>query len=230
MAGFDRLRSPADRRGRSNDHLQWWTYRPGASWRHPEGPKTGIDGRECYPVVHVAYEDAIAYARWAGKDLPTEAEWEFAARGGLTGKPYAWGDVLRPGGRWMANVYQGQFPVKNQDTGEDGFVGLAPVARFPPNGYGLYDVAGNVWEWVSDGYRPDTYATLAAAGAVARNPRGPTDSFDPAEPGQRKRVHRGGSYLCTDQYCTRYMVGTRGKGEVRSGSDHLGFRCVKRVG
>jgi formylglycine-generating enzyme required for sulfatase activity len=212
-----------------DDHFQWWSYVPGADWRHPEGPKTTLDGRGKYPVVHVAFEDAQAYAAWAGKDLPTEAEWEFAARGGLSGKPYPWGDELKPGGKWAANIYEGRFPVKNEDTGEDGFVGIAPVAQFPPNGYGLFDVAGNVWEWVSDWYRPDTYGTLAAAATVARDPKGPPDSFDPAEPGQPKRVHRGGSYLCTDQYCTRYMVGTRGKGDVRSGSNHLGFRCVKRV-
>jgi formylglycine-generating enzyme required for sulfatase activity len=212
-----------------DNHYQWWAYVPGANWRHPDGPKTDLGKRTKYPVVHIGYEDALAYAKWAGKDLPTEAEWEFAARGGLSGKTYPWGDELKPGGKWAANIYQGQFPVKNQDKGEDGFIGLAPVAQFAPNAYGLYDVAGNAWEWVSDWYRPDTYATVAAAGAVARNPKGPADSFDPAEPGQPKRVHRGGSYLCTDQYCTRYMVGTRGKGEVRSGSNHLGFRCVKRI-
>ncbi len=212
-----------------DNHYQWWAYVPGANWRHPDGPKTDLGKRAKYPVVHIAYEDALAYAKWAGKDLPTEAEWEFAARGGLSGKTYPWGDELKPGGKWAANIYQGQFPVKNQDKGEDGFVGLAPVSQFAPNAYGLYDVAGNAWEWVSDWYRPDTYATVAAAGAVARNPKGPGDSFDPAEPGQPKRVHRGGSYLCTDQYCTRYMVGTRGKGEVRSGSNHVGFRCVRRV-
>jgi formylglycine-generating enzyme len=212
-----------------DDHYQWWAYVPGASWRHPSGPLTDLTKREQYPVVHTAYEDALAYAKWAGKDLPTEAEWEFAARGGLSGKLYPWGDELKPAGKWAANIYEGRFPVKNQDTGEDGFVGIAPVRQFPPNGYGLYDVAGNVWEWVSDWYRPDTYAGLAATGAVSRNPKGPPDSLDPAEPGQPKRVHRGGSYLCTDQYCARYMVGTRGKGEVRSGSNHVGFRCVKRL-
>jgi formylglycine-generating enzyme required for sulfatase activity len=208
-----------------DDHLRWWDYVKGANWRHPQGPQSSIEGRDKFPVVHVAYEDAEAYARWAGKRLPTEAEWEFAARGGLAGKTYAWGDELKPGGKWQANIWQGKFPVK--DTGEDGFAGIAPVQQFPPNRYGLYDVAGNVWEWCSDWYRPDYYAKLAAAGGVARNPRGPASSFDPAEPGQAKRVHRGGSFLCTDQYCTRYMVGTRGKGEVATATNHLGFRCVK---
>ena len=144
----------------------------------------------------------------------------------MSGRLYPWGDELKPGGRWAANIYEGRFPVRGADRGEDGYVGLAPVAQFAPNGYGLYDVAGNAWEWVSDWYRPDYYATVASGG-VARNPSGPPDSFDPAEPRERKRVHRGGSYLCTEQYCTRYMIGTRGKGEVRTGSNHLGFRCVR---
>jgi sulfatase modifying factor 1 len=208
-----------------NNHFVWWRYQRGASWRHPEGPGSSIQDRDKYPVVQIAYDDAVAYARWAGKRLPTEAEWEFAARGGLTGKIYAWGDDFHPDGKTMANTYQGKFPVK--DTGEDGFDGIAPVASFPPNGYGLYDVAGNVWEWVSDWYRPDYYAQLAAEGGIARNPRGPASPFDPGEPGEKKRVQRGGSFLCTDQYCSRYIVGTRGKGEVSTGSNHLGVRLVK---
>jgi len=175
------------------------------------------------PVVHVSFYEAAAYAAWAGKRLPTESEWEFAARGGLSGKTYAWGNELRPGGKWMANIYEGQFPVK--DTGADGFAGLAPVAQFPPNGYGLYDMAGNVWQWCSDWYRPDTYAQLKAAGGVARNPQGPDSSSSPDDD-QPERVQRGGSFLCTDQYCTRYMMGTRGKGDVDTGSNHVGFRCI----
>ncbi len=209
-----------------NDMFQWWRYQHGANWRHPTGPDSDLKGREKYPVVQVGYPDAEAYAKWAGKRLPTEAEWEFAARGGLSGKLYAWGDELKPKDKWMANIYEGRFPVK--DTGDDGFAGIAPVKSFPPNGYGLYDVAGNVWEWCSDWYRPDYYARLKlAGGGVTRNPPGPTSPYDPAEPTEKKRVHRGGSFLCTDQYCTRYMVGTRGKGEVTTGSNHVGFRCVK---
>ena len=208
-----------------NNHFQWWRYQKGANWRHPEGPDSDLKGREHYPVVHIAYDDAAAYAKWADRRLPTEAEFEFAARGGLSGKVYAWGDDLRPGGKFMANTLQGLFPVR--DTGEDGFAGVAPVKSFSPNGYGLYDITGNVWEWCSDWYRADYYEQLAAGGAVARNPQGPDTAFDPAEPGEKKRVQRGGSFLCTDQYCTRYMVGTRGKGEVSTGSNHLGFRTVR---
>jgi formylglycine-generating enzyme len=204
--------------------LQWWRYVPDANWRHPAGPGSTIAGLEKYPVVQVAYADAAAYATWAGKRLPTEAEWEFAARGGAAGNLYAWGNELRENGRFHANIHQGVFPVT--DTGEDGFAGLGPVAQFSPNAYGLFDVAGNVWEWTSDWYHPDYYATLAAQGVVS-NPQGPEASFDPAESDLQKRVQRGGSFLCTDQYCTRYMVGTRGKGEIGTGSNHLGFRCVR---
>lgn len=208
------------------DPLQWWRYVAGADWRHPEGPGSSIEGRGGHPVVHVAYADAEAYARWAGKRLPTEAEWEFAARGGLDRKAYAWGDDrLDAAGRWRCNAFQGRFP--DADAALDGFRGIAPVRQYPPNGYGLHDVAGNVWEWCSDWYRPDTYRSRAADGGVVRNPRGPSDSLDPDEPGVPKRVHRGGSFLCSDQYCARFLIGTRGKGAVDTGSSHVGFRCVR---
>lgn len=210
-----------------DNYFQWWSYIAGADWRHPTGPESNLDGRDNYPVVQLAYEDAVAFANWAGKRLPTEAEWEFAARGGVAGQLYAWGNELQPGGKFVANIYQGEFPVEGGDTAEDGFVGIAPVAQFPPNGWGLYDVGGNVWEWTSDWYRHDYYATLTREGGVARNPQGPDTPFDPSEPTEKKRVHRGGSFLCTDLYCTRYMIGTRGKGEVRTASNHVGFRCVK---
>jgi formylglycine-generating enzyme required for sulfatase activity len=209
-----------------NDYLLWWSYVPGADWKHPEGPNSSIKGKEEYPVVHIAWEDAVAYATWAGKRLPTEAEWEFAARGGLTGNMFAWGNQFKPNGKYMANNFQGQFP--NNNSGADGFTGIAPVKKYPVNGYGLYDIAGNVWEWCADWYRNDYYQTLQPKG-VADNPPGPSDSFDPDEPGVKKKVQRGGSFLCTDQYCSRYMMGTRGKADWRTGTNHSGFRCVKDV-
>jgi formylglycine-generating enzyme required for sulfatase activity len=221
--------SPTEHAVPLNDHFQWWSYVKGANWCHPLGPRSNIKGKEKYPVVHIAYEDAFVYAEWAGKRLPTEAEWEFAARGGLGGKPFVWGDQFRPNGKWMANTYQGQFPVRGTDKADDGYVGIAPVANYPPNGYGLYDMAGNVWQWTSDWYRPDYYAQLSAVPGVSRNPQGPPTPFDPSEPNEKKKVQRGGSFLCTDQYCSRYIVGTRGKGEITTGTNHLGFRCVKTL-
>jgi sulfatase modifying factor 1 len=206
-----------------NNHLQWWRYVPGASWRHPEGPGSTIKGREDHPVVQIAWDDAMAYAKWAGKRLPTEAEYEFAARGKLDRHRYAWGNELKPGGRWPANIWQGRFPAKN--INEDGYDRTSPVKAFPPNGFGLYDVGGNVWQWCSDWYRPDYFQTQA--NRTTRNPQGPTDSFDPQEPGLPKRVQKGGSFLCSDQYCVRYLVGSRGKGAIDSGSSNVGFRCVR---
>jgi len=201
------------------DVSRWWSYVPGSCWKHPEGPGSDIAGRERHPAVLVCWDDAAAFASWAGKRLPTEAEWEYAARGGLTQKPYAWGETFRPEGKIMANTWQGSFPDRNAK--EDGWDRTAPVGSFPPNGFGLFDMAGNVWNWCADWYRPDYYAQSPPA-----NPPGPSDSFDPVEPGALKRVQRGGSFLCSDQYCSRYMPGGRGKGAVDTGSSHVGFRCV----
>jgi formylglycine-generating enzyme required for sulfatase activity len=205
--------------------LQWWRYTPGANWKHPEGPGSSIARRGDHPVVHVAHEDVAAYAEWARKRLPTEAEFEFAARGGLDRQRYSWGNELTPDRQAMANIWQGTFPAA--DAGDDGYRGTSPVTAFPANGFGLYDMGGNVWQWCADWYRPDYYAQLAAQDGAAVNPQGPASSYDPDEPGARKRVLRGGSYLCTDQYCARYLVGSRGKGEVTSGTSNLGFRLVR---
>jgi sulfatase modifying factor 1 len=212
--------TPPDREVPLDDFTQWWRYVPGADWRHPEGPQSDIGERMDHPVVHVCWEDAAAYAEWAGKRLPTEAEWEFAARGGLDRQPYVWGDEFQPQGRWRANIWQGVFPSRN--TAEDGYLTTAPVASFEPNGYGLYDMAGNVWEWCADWYRADYYRY-----GSGENPRGPESSYDPQEPGVEKRVQRGGSFLCCDEYCARYRPGARHPGAVDSGASHTGFRCVK---
>ncbi len=209
------------------DPYAWWTFTPGAYWRRPEGPASPDSAKASpdYPVIHVAYEDAEKYCRWAKKDLPTEAQYEYAARGGLSRKKFAWGDELKPGGKWVANIWQGKFPKK--DLGEDGYRGVSPVEAFPKNSYGLYDVAGNIWHWCKDWYRPDTYAVRVRQGGKIRNPVGPASSEDPSEPGVVKRVQRGGSFLCSDQYCIRYLVGSRGRGSIDSGAANLGFRCVR---
>lgn len=197
----------------------WWDYIVGASWKHPEGPDSTIDDRLDHPVVHVSWDDAMAYCKWAGKTLPTEAQWEYAARGGLEGKTYPWGDDRNPDGKWLNNIWQGRFPVEN--TKEDGYPTTAPVGSFPANGFGLHEMSGNVWEWCADFYRPDYYAS-----SPRRNPGGPSSSLDPQEPNIIKRVQRGGSFMCSDSYCVAYRMSARGKGEASSGAFHTGFRCV----
>jgi formylglycine-generating enzyme required for sulfatase activity len=209
------------RGGSARDPLEWWRYVPGADWRHPAGPGTSIERAGNHPVVNVAFADALAYARWAGRDLPTEAEWEFAARGGLEGAEYAWGDELRPGGRWMANTWQGRFPFDN--TGEDGFVGPSPVGCYPPNGYGLYDMAGNVWQWTRDWYRPGHDPGEAV------DPRGPPGPAALPLHGPA-RVIKGGSFLCSPDFCARYRPSARQPAEEDLGASHIGFRTVLRAG
>jgi sulfatase modifying factor 1 len=224
---FQKAAGPVDLR----DYANWWTWLPGASWRHPLGPRTSLDGKATHPVVHVAHEDADAYARWAGKRLPTESEWEYAARGGLDGATFTWGDEPSPDGQAMANSWQGEFPWEN--LLEDGHEGTSPVGSFAPNGYGLYDMAGNVWEWTSDWFaeRHADTATSSCCAPSARPDIGtPERSYDPHQPQFKipRRVIKGGSHLCAPNYCFRYRPAARQPQMVDTGLNHLGFRCVTR--
>jgi formylglycine-generating enzyme len=211
------------------NHYNWWTYVPGADWRHPRGPGSGLDGLELHPVVHVAWEDVEAYAQWAGKALPTEAEWEYAAKGGLDGAPYAWGDTLYPEGRMMANIWQGDFPLENLKL--DGYEGTSPVGAFPANGYGLVDMIGNVWEWTCDWYQ--AHGEIDHPCCTADNPRGgdAEHSHDPAMPDAPipRKVSKGGSHLCARNYCRRYRPAARMPQAVDTSTNHLGFRCIVRA-
>jgi formylglycine-generating enzyme required for sulfatase activity len=212
------------------DWSQWWTFKFGADWRHPYGPDSSIRGHQDHPVVHIAYRDAEAYARWAGKELPTEAEWELAARGGLDGAEYAWGDELTPGGKHLANTWQGEFPREN--LVRDGYRRTSPVGAFPPNGYGLYDMIGNVWEWTTDWYSPKHEADAAKACCIPENPRGgPLEaSYDACQPDVRipRRVLKGGSFLCAPNYCRRYRPAARHAQPIDTSTCHVGFRCIVR--
>ncbi len=225
---FRKARGPVD----LTDFKNWWSYVPGACWRHPEGPQSSIASRLDHPVVQISFEDAEAYARWAQKELPTEAEWEYAARGGLDAAEFAWGGEFAPGGKQMANTWQGEFPWQN--LRDDGYEGVAPVKSFPPNGYGLYEMTGNVWEWTTDWFRnrhkqPNTQKSCC----IPVNPRGPSveHSYDPCSPKIKipRKVIKGGSYLCAPNYCRRYRPAARHAHMIDTATCHLGFRCVVRA-
>jgi formylglycine-generating enzyme required for sulfatase activity len=224
---FQRTAGPVDLANNAN----WWAWVPGTSWKMPFGPQSSLDGLDSHPVVHVAYEDAEAYAQWAGKTLPTEAEWEFAARGGLEDMTFAWGNEHFPDGKAMANSWQGEFPWEN--LLEDGYEGTSPVGSFPPNGYGLYDMAGNVWEWTSDWFVPrhsDDVTKACCAPADKPHIGSPEQSYDPRQPQFRipRRVVKGGSHLCAPNYCFRYRPAARQPQMIDTGMNHLGFRCIAR--
>jgi formylglycine-generating enzyme len=227
--------TPPDHPVDLRDMHNWWTWTTGASWKHPQGPASTINGKDDFPVVQVCWDDAVAYAKWAGKRLPTEAEWEFACRGGAkTNTRYYWGDEFKLNGKFMCNTFTGDFPYHN--TAEDGYAGVAPVKSFPPNGYGLYDMAGNVWQWTADLYRPD--ANMLAAQEIAQsgasccvNPKGPTNSIDPVRdvPMAIERVTKGGSFLCNPEYCESYRPTARRGTPPDTGTEHIGFRCAMSV-
>lgn len=214
---------PSDKPVKLSDYQSWWEWKPGADWQHPEGKDSNIDGKDQYPVVHVSWFDAQAYCQSLGKRLPTEAEWEYAARGGLKNKIYPWGDEHINSGKAKANSWEGKFPYLN--THIDGYEGIAPVGSFAPNGYRLYDMAGNVWEWIHDWYHSEYYSSFGKK--TAENPQGPTKSYDPQDPYTPKRSIRGGSYLCSDSYCSGYRVAHRMKSSPDTSLGHTGFRCVK---
>jgi formylglycine-generating enzyme len=225
---FQKASGPVDLSNNAN----WWAWVPGTSWKHPLGPGSSLDGLEHHPVVHVAFDDAASYARWAGKDLPTEAEWEFAARGGLDGQAFTWGDEHVPDGRPMANSWQGEFPWQN--SLDDGYEGTAPVGSFPANGYGLHDMAGNVWEWTSDWYdsRPAAEADRpCCAPGGGRGAVAPKHSYDPHQPQFKipRRVVKGGSHLCAPNYCFRYRPAARQPQMIDTSMNHIGFRCIVRT-
>ena len=214
----------------TTDWRQWWTFRFGASWKRPYGPRSSISGLNDHPVVHIAYRDAQAYAEWAGKDLPSEAEWEFAARGGLDGAEFAWGDEFTPGGKHMANTWQGTFPHEAREL--DGYERTSPVTAFPPNLYGVHDMIGNVWEWTTDWYTPEHEADSSKACCIPNNPRGGREdaSYDPCMPAIKipRKVLKGGSHLCAPNYCRRYRPAARHPEPVDTSTSHVGFRCVVR--